>query len=317
MSKDELCMALPPGRGDPGFVPGPLWGSAHCQLEKDHGDGHFYQAPVSVKHPPRRAAMHWRDTVRETWSQRAGTDRAADFLDHGTDALPRAASDGRVGHSASVCRYETRQVVHPSLVGTACLRSSAIRWACPTRAHCPATGETCEVRFKLFGSTIEVKRLRRAEAAEHDRLLQLREQILSQTPGLQKDGPARYASIGELVDQGWTGEQIARLVGSWPEASAISVSMTVSLAGRMTYDGVDDPDEVIAWIRALLESDGHGLLGPTPLVRAELDDAGRSLPDAVALWTDAAGSRSAGLAALSAGFTLSHTRRKRRPDARG
>jgi hypothetical protein len=167
------------------------------------------------------------------------------------------------------------------------------------------------MRFKLLGVNVSAHRVRGTDTAEHDRLIERRERIIADEPNLAQDGRARYSAVGELDEQGWTGEQIARLVSSWPDASAFAMSMIISLAGRIAGDGVEDPDQVVAWTHAMLEQGRHGRVRPNQLVRSELASTGRSLPRAVELWTEAAGSGEAGLAALAAGHSLNTTREGR------
>jgi hypothetical protein len=165
--------------------------------------------------------------------------------------------------------------------------------------------------MKILGIKVTAARVRGADALEHERRIDARTQMFTDVPDLDADGRARQSAVGELAEQGWTGDQVLELVRSWPDASSFAMSMIVSLAGRITTDGVDNPGETIAWTHAILERGRFDFVRPKPIVRSELASSGRSLPRAVELWTEAAGSRHAGLAALTTGLSLDDTRAQR------
>ena len=69
------------------------------------------------------------------------------------------------------------------------------------------------VRLKLFGLKVSVKRLRGVESDKHNRLLALSEHTISHTPDLRDTSrQARFSMVGQLIELGWSGEQVARLV---------------------------------------------------------------------------------------------------------
>jgi hypothetical protein len=140
---------------------------------------------------------------------------------------------------------------------------------------------------------------------------ELNQQMLDSVPRLQRDGIVQFGGLGTLAAQGWTSAEVNRVVDAFPAAPYLSLTMLVSLAGALREHGVPEVDDVIAWLRVMFESAPDGQLMPRKVIRDEVLHAhrpdGLGMPAVPALWTQAAGSAQAGLAALDAGLTLAET----------
>jgi hypothetical protein len=103
------------------------------------------------------------------------------------------------------------------------------------------------VRFKFRGVTVEsVKNQSRSELR---RAGELNREMLDAVPRLNREGHIQFGGLGKLAAQGWTADEVNRVVDAFPDAPYLTLTMAVSLAGAIRQQGVPQVDDVIDWLR--------------------------------------------------------------------
>jgi hypothetical protein len=155
-----------------------------------------------------------------------------------------------------------------------------------------------------------------AESAAEAQLAASISEIITAAPRLAKLNRrvVKFGGLRDLVSDGWTPEEVARLVESWPNLKTTSLAIVLSLAVSIRRAGSDDLDHVIVWTHACVEGVPGGRSGPRKLVIDELNtlrERGEHLafPDVAGRYRQAARSSTLGLAALAAGLSIDETER--------
>jgi hypothetical protein len=114
-----------------------------------------------------------------------------------------------------------------------------------------------------------------------------------------------------MARDGWTPDEVAQLVDSWPNVTTVGLSVLVSLAAAVRRSVGGDIRHVVAWTHALATDESADRFRPRALVVEELHSAKHagptSLPELAGRYSAAAGSSELGLAALAAGLSIAET----------
>ena len=121
----------------------------------------------------------------------------------------------------------------------------------------------------------------------------------------------RWMKSADMARDGWTPDEVARLVESWPNVGSVGLSLLVSLSVAVRRRVGGDVGHVVAWTHALATDEAPGRFPPRTLGAEELqsarDSAPTSLPDLAERYSAAAGSSDLGLAAAAAGLSITQT----------
>jgi hypothetical protein len=121
----------------------------------------------------------------------------------------------------------------------------------------------------------------------------------------------KSADLADMARDGWTPDEVARLVESWPNVGSVGLSLLVSLSVAVRRRVGGAVGHVVAWTHALATDEAPGRFRSRALGAEELrsarDSARTSLPDLAERYSAAAGSSDLGLAAAAAGLSITQT----------
>ncbi len=158
------------------------------------------------------------------------------------------------------------------------------------------------MRFKFLGIQVESESPHGDAAREWDEQGARSKKFLAEVPQLRPKRFIFWAGVSNLIEDGWTPDELRTLLDSWPDVHrTIDFTAIADLGGGIRAKGIRAIPDVVAWTHILLESaDGH----VQPSARMLEGRRGiRGLLQTVDAFIDATGSQHAALQAAQEGLT--------------